>query len=75
MIPDKRPERIGSRFAAELLLPALRETFSQRPDWRGFGARQLSVPLFLHGYLSAPPENPDVEAALPFALEDLDGAA
>jgi hypothetical protein len=33
------------------------------------------VLLFLHGYLSTPPEDFDVEAALPFALEDRAGAA
>jgi len=56
-------------------MPAMREAFSQRPDWRDFGPRQLSVLLFLHGYLSVPPEEFDVEAALPFALEDWAGAA
>jgi len=63
------------RFCEESVLPALREAFSQRPDWRGFDAHQLSVIMFLYGYLSAPPEDADVEAALPFALEDRDGAA
>ena len=56
-------------------MPALREAFSQQPDWRGFGPRQLSVLLFLHGYLSEPAEDFDVEAALPFALDDRAGAA
>ena len=56
-------------------MPALREAFSQRPDWRGFGARQLSLLLFLHGYLAEPVEDFDVEAALPFALDDWAGAA
>jgi len=73
-IDDRRGRRI-LRFGEEFVLPALREAFGQRPDWRGFGAHQLSVLLFLHGYLSTPPEDPDVEAAMPFALEDLDGAA
>jgi hypothetical protein len=72
---DDRSARRIHRFDEEAILPALREAFSQRPDWRGFGARQLSVLLFLHGYLSAPPEDFDVEAALPFALEDRAGAA
>lgn len=63
------------RFGEEDILGALREAFSQRPDWRGFDARQLSVIMFLYGYLSAPPEDLDVEAALPFALEDREGAA
>ena len=67
-------ERIP-RFGKEGVLPALRDAFGQRPEWRGFDARQLSVLLFLHGYLSTPPEDPDVEAAIPFALEDREGAA
>jgi hypothetical protein len=33
------------------------------------------VLLFLHGYTSEPAEDFDVEAALPFALEDREGAA
>ena len=72
---DDRSARRVHRFDKEAILPALREAFSQRPDWRGFGARQFSVLLFLHGYFSAPPEDFDVEAALPFALEDRAGAA
>ena len=63
------------RFGEEGVLPPLREALGQRPEWRGFDARQLSMLLFLHGYLSAPPEDTDVEAALPFALEDRGGAA
>ena len=74
MITDEHRRRID-RFGEEGVLPALREAFSQRPEWRGFDARQLSVLLFLRGYLSTPPEDPDVEAAMPFALEDRDGAA
>jgi hypothetical protein len=73
-INEKSRRRI-SRFSEEDVLAALREAFSQRPDWRNFDAHQLSVLTFLHGYLSAPPEDPDVEATLPFALEDREGAA
>ena len=73
-IDDSRGRCIR-RFGEEAVLPALREAFGQRPEWRGFGARQLSVLLFLHGYLSTPPEDLDVEAALPSALEDRAGAA
>jgi hypothetical protein len=57
------------------VLPILREAFSQRPDWRRFSARQLSVLLFLYGYMVEPPAEFDIAAALPFALEDLEGAA
>lgn len=74
MIPDDSLRRTR-RFEEESVLAALREAFSQRPEWRGFGVRQLAVLLFLRGYLSAPPEDADVEAALPFALEDREGAA
>jgi hypothetical protein len=73
-IDDKRGRRTR-RFAEEGVLPALREAFGRRPEWRGFDAHQLSVLLFLHGYLSTPPEDADVEAAVPFALKDRDGAA
>jgi hypothetical protein len=31
--------------------------------------------MFLHGYLSTPPEEFDVEAALPFALGDWESVA
>ena len=72
---DDRSARRIQRFGEEAVLPALREAFGQRPNWRGFAPHQLSVLLFLHGYLSAPPEDLDVEAALPFALEDWEGAA
>lgn len=72
---DDRSVRRIHRFGEEAVLPALREAFGQRPEWRGFDARQLSVLLFLHGYLSAPPEDLDVVAALPFAFEDREGAA
>jgi hypothetical protein len=74
MITDEDRQRID-RFDEEGVLPALREALGQRPEWRGFDARQLSVLMFLHGYLSTPPEDADVEAAVPFALEDRDGAA
>ena len=57
------------------VLAALRDAFSERPDWRGFSPHQLSVLLFSHGYTSEPAEDFDVEAALPFALEDREGAA
>lgn len=63
------------RFDEEAVLPALREALSQRPEWRGFSPRQLSVVLFLWGYLPPPPSDFEVEAALPFALEDQAGAA
>jgi hypothetical protein len=36
------------------VLPILREAFSQRPDWRDFSPRQLSVLLFLYGYIAEP---------------------
>jgi hypothetical protein len=63
------------RFGEEDVLAALREAFSQRPDWRGFDARQLSVLMFLYGYLSVPTEDADVEATIPFAVEAREGAA
>ncbi len=72
---DDRVARRIQRFGEEGVLPALRETFGQRPEWRGFDAHQLSVLLFLHGYLSAPPDDAGVEAAMPIALEDREGAA
>jgi hypothetical protein len=72
---DDRSVRCIHRFGEEAVLPALREAFGQRPDWRIFNANQLSKLLFLHGYLSAPPEDLDVEAAMPFVLEDWEGAA
>jgi hypothetical protein len=74
IIDDRSALRIH-RFGQDAVLPALREAFGQRPEWRGFDAHQLSVLLFLHGYLSAPPEYFDVEAAMPFAFEDREGAA
>jgi hypothetical protein len=73
-IDDSRGRCIR-RFGEEAVLPALREAFGQRPKWRDFGARQLSVLLYLHGYLSTPPEDLDIHAAPPFALEDWEGAA
>lgn len=74
MIPEDRRRRIR-RFDEQEVLPALREAFSQRPDWRQFSPHQLSVLLFLHGHLPTPPADFDVEAALPFALEDWEGVA
>jgi len=74
MITDEHQRRIY-RFGEDSVLPALREAFGQRPEWRGFDANQLSKLLFLYGYLSKPPEDPKVEAAIPFALEDRAGAA
>jgi hypothetical protein len=57
------------------VLPILREAFSERPGWRSYSPHQLSVLMFLHGYTTEPAEDFDVEAALPFALEDWEGAA
>ena len=57
------------------VLPILREAFSQRPDWWDFSPRQLSVLLFLYGYTTEPAEEFEIAASLPFALEDLEGAA
>jgi hypothetical protein len=37
--------------------------------------RQLSVLLFLYGYVLKPPRKSDVEAALAFALEDWEEVA
>jgi hypothetical protein len=56
-------------------LPILREAFSQRPDWRGYSPRQLSILLYLYGYTTEPEEELAIATALPFALEDLEGAA
>ena len=55
--------------------PLLRGAFSQRPDWRGEKPRQRSVLMFLHGHTTEPAEEFEISAALPFALEDLEGAA
>ena len=63
------------RFEGQEALPALREAFSQRPEWRGFSPHQLSVLLFLNGYSPVPPDDFDIEALLPFALEDWEGVA
>jgi hypothetical protein len=57
------------------VLPILREAFSQRPDWRGYSPRQLSVLMFLHGCTTEPAEEFEIAAALPSALEDYEGAA
>jgi hypothetical protein len=72
---DDRSARRIHRFGEEAVPPALREAFGQRPNWRIFDANQLFKLMFLHGYLSAPPEDLDVETALPSALEDREGAA
>ena len=64
---DDRSARRIHRFGEEAVLPALREAFGQRPNWRIFDANQLFKLMFLHGYLSAPPEDLDVETALPSA--------
>jgi hypothetical protein len=72
---DDRSARRIHRFGEEAVLPALREAFGQRPNWRIFDANQLFKLMYLHGYLSAPPEDLDVETALPSALEDREGAA
>jgi hypothetical protein len=74
MIPDDRRRRT-SRLEGQTALPILREAFSQRPEWRRFSPHQLSVLMFLYGYSSEPLADFDVEAALPFALEDWEGAA
>ena len=74
MIPDDRRRRTR-RFEEEAVLPALREAFSERPEWRRFSPRQLSVLMSLHGYLSTPPEELDVEAGLPLALGYWEGVA
>ncbi len=72
---DEGRGRCTRRFSEEAVLPALQEAFGQRPGWRSFDAHQLSFLLYLRGYLSTPPEDPDIEAALLFALEDWEGAA
>ena len=72
MIPDESGGRTR-RFDEPDVLAALREAFSQRPEWRGFSPRQLFVVLFLRGYLASPPSDFAVVAALPFALRE--GAA
>lgn len=74
MITDEERRRIN-RFGEEGVLPALQEAFGQRPEWRGFDANQLSKLLFLYVYISEPPEDPEVEAAIAVALEDRAGAA
>ena len=74
MIPDDHRRRTG-RSAEQEALPTLREAFSQRPDWRRFSPHQLSVLMFLYGHSPTPLEEFDIEAALPFALEDWEGAA
>jgi hypothetical protein len=48
MIPDERRRRTR-RFEGQEALPALREAFSNRPEWRQFSPHQLSVLMFLYG--------------------------
>jgi hypothetical protein len=74
MIPDERRRRTR-RFEGQEALPALREAFSNRPEWRQFSPHQLSVLMFLYGYSPEPLEEFDIAAALPFTLEDSEGAA
>ncbi len=74
MITDEHRRRI-TRCGEEGVLPALREAFGKCPEWRGFDADQLSKLLFLYVSPSEPPEGPEVEATMPFALEDRAGAA
>jgi len=74
MIADDRRRRTR-RFKEQEALPVLREAFSQRPDWRRFSPHQLSLLMFLYGYSPEPLEEFDIEAALPFALEDGEGVA
>jgi len=74
MIPDDHRQRTR-RFDEQDVLSALREAFSQRPEWHGFSPHQLSVVHFLHGHLLILPADFDVESALPFALGDWEGAA
>ncbi len=75
MIIDHTARRRILRFGEEDVLAALRKAFGQRHNWRGFDANNRSKLLFLRGYLRKPLEDADVEAALPVAREDLDGAA
>jgi hypothetical protein len=74
MIPDDRRHRTR-RFREQEALPILREALSQRPDWRGFSPRQLSLLMMFYGYSPEPLEEFDIQAALPFALEDWEGVA
>jgi len=74
MIPDDRRRRT-CRPGEREILPTLREALSQRPYWWQFSPYQLSVLLFLYGYSPKPLEEFHIEAALPFALEDWEGAA
>jgi hypothetical protein len=74
MIPDDRRRRT-SRLEGQTALLTPREAFSQRPEWRRFSPHQLSVLMYLYGYSPKPLSDFDIEAALPFALEDWEGAA
>ena len=67
MIPDDHRRRIR-RFEEQ-------GVFSQRPERRKFSACQLFILMFLYGYVGEPPEEFDLLAALPFALEGREGAA
>jgi hypothetical protein len=67
----RRTHRLEEREA----LPAFREAFSNRPEWRRFSPYQLSILMFLYSYSSEPLEECNIEAASPFALEDSEGAA
>jgi hypothetical protein len=73
MIPDDRRHRTR-QSKGQVALPTLREAFSHRPEWREFSPHQLSVLMFLYGYSPEPLEEFEIGAALPFALEDSEGA-
>jgi hypothetical protein len=59
-------------MSAAGVLPSLREALSQHDRWRDFSPHQLSLLLFFHSYVEVPPDEHDVAAALPFALQDHD---
>jgi hypothetical protein len=63
------------RFKDQEVLPALREAFSNRPEWLRFSPHQLSILMFFYSYTPQPLEEFDIGVALPFALEDWEGAA
>jgi hypothetical protein len=75
VIIDHTTRRRIPGFDEADVLAALHEAFGQRPDWWSFDADQPSKLLFVCGYFIYPPEDADVEAALPLACEDLDRAA
>jgi hypothetical protein len=62
-------------MSAAGLLPALRDAFSERPIWREFSPHQLCVLLYLYAYTAEPADEFEIAAALPFAIEDFEGAA